>query len=288
MSSTLRTLFLASAAFLLAFAFTSALLFYQAKTSFSSEIASVSSESAIVKKNLSPQEIKEILLEFRNAVEAHPPNNSKPGCDLERFGTEYGGKWTCKRKNLEPGCVFYSFGIGHDYSFDEAFAKNQKCQGLAFDPSVVYKSQLADNVLFFPIGANMISRTELPTSWILTSPAKVRAWLQHKKISMLKMDCEGCEYKLAEDILDHDPTFFQYVDQFSVEFHISKFWIKSDREMHNLTLLLKILKDAGLSLILAEKGPCDASHQIYGCPQALLDVQFDCRLMCSNFFFARV
>lgn len=32
-----------------------------------------------------------------------------------------------------------------------------------------------------------------------------------------QMDCEGCEYALARDVLAEDPAFFHHVSQFAVE-----------------------------------------------------------------------
>ena len=41
----------------------------------------------------------------------------------------------------------------------------------------------------------------------------LRRALGHPHLAVLKMDCEGCEFTLARDILAHDPLFFGRVDQ---------------------------------------------------------------------------
>jgi hypothetical protein len=60
------------------------------------------------------------------------------------------------------------------------------------------------------------------------------------------MDCEGCEYSLAGDVLAEDPTFFSRVDQLAIEGQWSRVWMKSKSELFATARLLELLADAGL------------------------------------------
>jgi hypothetical protein len=57
----------------------------------------------------------------------------------------------------------------------------------------------------------------------VTSMPGLRRWLGHERVTILKADCEGCEYSLARDVLEEDPDFFQHIDQFTVEVHYSRY-----------------------------------------------------------------
>jgi len=139
------------------------------------------------------------------------------------------------------------------------------------------------------IGHSVIDM-DIDPKWTLSSAPEIRRFLGHKSIAVLKMDCEGCEYSLPEKILETDPSFFQHVTQFAVEIHVSKFWIKSQRHVNNLALLWKLLKQAGLELMGGDLTSCSPFHEASGCPEIFAEVNFPCesKLMCQNYFFARV
>ena len=60
------------------------------------------------------------------------------------------------------------------------------------------------------------------------------------------MDCEGCEYKLFEDVMAHDPLFFTRVDQFAIEVHLSKtIGASSDENVIMYGKLLALLHRSG-------------------------------------------
>jgi hypothetical protein len=52
-----------------------------------------------------------------------------------------------------------------------------------------------------------------------------------ERILVLKMDCEGCEYSIYTSVMEHDPNFFQRVDQFALEVHLSRVWIHGPKEV---------------------------------------------------------
>ena len=79
------------------------------------------------------------------------------------------------------------------------------------------------------------------------------------------MDCEGWEYSLGEDIALEDPQFFQSVDQFPAEVHVSQTWLDTEDALHSRGLLLLYLETAGLEVQHADVGPCHPDDEKPGC-----------------------
>lgn len=100
------------------------------------------------------------------------------------------------------------------------------------------------------------------------------------------MDCEGCEYALARDIIRDDPTFFQYVDQFVVEVHLPREWLNSTETVFYYGALLKMLDDNGFRLHDARALGCDPKHTKTGCFDP--DLCGGMLNMCHNYLFAKI
>ncbi|KXS19230.1 hypothetical protein M427DRAFT_472148 [Gonapodya prolifera JEL478] len=191
-------------------------------------------------------------------------------------------------------CTFYSFGISTEYAFDRDLATRWGCSGYAFDPSTDHRSTLTDRVLFFQIGATTLSESQSEKynwgkPWFVSSVPEIQKFFKHDQIDVLKMDCEGCEYALARDVAEHNPSFFHNVRQFTIEIHISKVWIKDSEHVHNLGLLFLQLEDAGLELMDADLEPCWTGHEAAGCDEEMVELGFPCKqlIMCQNYIFAR-
>jgi hypothetical protein len=215
-------------------------------------------------------------------------------CETKRFGQSEakpfpgGAHALCNIPPKKP-CLFYSFGISDDYNFDIDVANTWQCQGLAFDPSVVHKSQLHPNVTFHMIGAKTLSEED-DNHWpLVTSVTALKKCFKHK-INILKMDCEGCEFSLARDVENEMPDFFSTVDQVALEIHVSKFWIKTWTHVINLAKLFALLENNNLKLANAELVPCASYHEDFGCPSALIEAGYPCanKIMCQNLLFARI
>ncbi|KNC97099.1 uncharacterized protein SPPG_07493 [Spizellomyces punctatus DAOM BR117] len=229
------------------------------------------------------------------------PAKIEHACEIKRFGSGWGEHQLCnKPPSAQSGCVFYSFGIDQDYSFDLHLSKDWNCRGFMLDPTVAHPARIGNNLYFFSIGATLLQEKDLggagsamrgtaANKWQITSLPELKRWLGHKHINVLKMDCEGCEYALARDIAKQDPTFFHNVDQLAIEIHISKAWIKTDRHLHYLGLLYHMLKVAGLHLISSDITPCMAVDEAPGCPEFLVEAGYPCgpKKMCHNYLFSR-
>ena len=141
-----------------------------------------------------------------------------PGCALALFGVGYGGHEICNASIVHNPCIFHSFGIEQDFSFDLHVARQWNCRGVLLDPTVQHPEHPgnAQGLTFLKIGANSpVTRSK----WTSTNVPLLGLALGHPHLHILKMDCEGCEYQLAADIAKTRPNFFRHVDQFAFELH---------------------------------------------------------------------
>ena len=159
-----------------------------------------------------------------------------------RHGSEYGGWWICPL-GLGGESVVYSVGIGTDISFDLSLIETYGLAVYAFDPTPasiawVKAQQLPSRYkwqevgvaardgqapLFPPANPEHISHTLLHRAGTSSRPIQVEVrrvstimrGLGHTRIDVLKMDIEGSEYEVLEEILTNGLD----VNQLLVEFH---------------------------------------------------------------------
>lgn len=151
----------------------------------------------------------------------------------ERWGTEYGGFYIPTSFHKKDFLV-YSFGIGEDLSFSEeviqrggtvyAFdptpkaIKYVKSHDLFFDPRFHFFSYgLSDTNgeedFYLPLRTDFVSASVIQNQGVDNEhPIKVEMKnlrtimneLGHKEIDILKMDIEGSEFKVIDDIMNPD------------------------------------------------------------------------------------
>jgi FkbM family methyltransferase len=162
-------------------------------------------------------------------------------CETLTLGNQ-GAAWTFYPEGLSDRSVVYSFGVGEDISFDLALIHRLGVTVHAFDPTpraiAWVPSQAApDQFVFHPFGIagqdgvrqftppkneRNVSHTllqrdspwrsiEVPVQRVAT----IMRMLGHTRIDLLKMDIEGAEYEVVDDLLDSDIA----VEQLLVEFH---------------------------------------------------------------------
>ena len=160
----------------------------------------------------------------------------------ERLGTEYGGYVICPEL-IAPNSTVYSFGIGCDISFDTEMIEKFGVNDYAFDPTPrsidwVSTQQTPERFQFFSYGIGAHDGTAVfyppeNSEWVSHSlvvkeetvdkaievPIRrlitIMNQLGHDRIDVLKMDIEGAEYEVIDDILASNIEF----DQLVVEVH---------------------------------------------------------------------
>lgn len=163
-------------------------------------------------------------------------------CKKETLGSEYGSHTVCL-ENLSSDAVVYSAGIGEDISFDLAMIERVGATVHGFDPTPRSLEWLKtqdlpekfhvhgygfanfDGTAMFnpPKNPNHISHTILDRPETsegafevqLRRVATIAAELGHSAIDVLKMDIEGAEYDVLDDLEKGDLV----VNQLLIEFH---------------------------------------------------------------------
>ena len=148
-------------------------------------------------------------------------------CAKERYGSDYGG-WDIVTTGFDARSVVYSFGVGEDASFDLALIEKFNLVVHAFDPTpksiawvkrqklpgrfVMHGFGIAafdgDVTFHPPENPDHVSHTllERPATKAkaISVPVKrlgtIMKELGHDRIDVLKMDIEGAEYEVIEDI----------------------------------------------------------------------------------------
>ncbi len=159
-----------------------------------------------------------------------------------RFGSTYGG-WDVVIDDLDRNSIVYSFGVGEDATFDTALIDRFGLIIHAFDPTpksiqwvkkqgfsdhfVMHEYGLAarDGTISFhpPENPDHVSHTllERPETCdrAITVPVKrlstILGDLGHDRIDVLKMDIEGAEYEVVDDLRESEIRPRQIL----VEFH---------------------------------------------------------------------
>jgi Methyltransferase domain len=229
----------------------------------------ISSANKVIWDQMNPQEqtqamanVMPYIIEFVKELNATKQDqwwDFKRCTDID-FGKRGGNHHLCDLP--PPDCVFISFGISMDFSFDTDLADKWDCRGFAADPTVVHQSQLHKKVTFHNIAASTIKENynnegqTTKQEWWTTTVPSLKRFLKLPRISILKMDCESCEYALARDILLEEPMFFHSVDQFTFEVHLNTLWLNDVEQFYYYAMLFKLLHDAGLVLAGSSMGGC--------------------------------
>ena len=169
------------------------------------------------------------------------PGKDWNGCS-ERFGSQYGG-WDVAVDYINANSVIYSFGVGEDVTFDIELINRFGVTVHAFDPTpksidwvhgqnfpnnlVFHEYGIADfdgEINFYPpensahVSHTILDRAETSNQAITVPVKKLKTILQeldHHHIDLLKMDIEGAEYQVIDDLVRSDLRPMQLL----VEFH---------------------------------------------------------------------
>ncbi len=162
---------------------------------------------------------------------------------LSLGGTNGYGQWTVCPDALDEHSVVYSFGVGEDITFDLAIVEHFNLHLFAFDPTprsitFIECQPLPPRMRFHPWGIadrdgtarfNPPENPEHVSHTLLDRPstsehaievpvkrlAGIMGELGHDRVDILKMDIEGAEYDVIENIV----TSGIWIGQILVEFH---------------------------------------------------------------------
>lgn len=165
-------------------------------------------------------------------------------CKKRSLGNRY-ASFTINPDLISEGSLVYSFGIGTDISFDTEIIREFKVLVFAFDPTPKSINWLSGQALpkgfkAFPYGLAEFSGEA--TFYLPINPAHVSASLLfkqsdqkivvqvkrlkdivnelgHQKLDILKMDIEGAEYAVIDDILNSGVQIRQILIEFHHRFH---------------------------------------------------------------------
>jgi len=228
--------------------------------------------------------VRNALTNLGNLVKSRPPEL----CKIEVFGTGWGSHRLC-HTSYQKGCYSISYGVSDDWTFDQDVVTRLGCTSFLMDPTVQHNSVWAHQIYFSTWAAPSYHPDANP-SWVTMSPTRLKEALKIDRLSVLKMDCEGCEYALYNVTMNEDPSFFKTVDQFVFEVHLPRYWMSSVEVMNEFGKLLVMLEEAGLQFIHVELSSCSDDHEAHGCLPELLALGYPCSkgTMCQNFLFARI
>jgi len=163
-------------------------------------------------------------------------------CATERFGSEYGG-WQVITSGIDRNSIVYSFGVGEDASFDIGLIERFDLTVFAFDPTPrsiqwVATQKLPESFVMHPFGIaafdgdvkfNPPDNPEFVSHTVLDRPSTeeqaitvpvrrlstILRELGHDRIDVLKMDIEGAEYDVLDEMKENDIR----PNQILIEFH---------------------------------------------------------------------
>ena len=157
---------------------------------------------------------------------------------------EYYGGGSVYTKNINDKPIVYSFGIGEDVSFDLDFYKKFNYNIFCFDPTPksidwIKKQELLNSISFFEYGisnkndsvdfflpknpdhasGSILHQQNVNTDNKVTVQMNrlknIATELGHKHIDIIKLDIEGAEYEVLNDIVNSKLS----INQILVEFH---------------------------------------------------------------------
>ncbi len=193
-------------------------------------------------------------------------NHLKKGvaCKSVWYGQNYAGFFV-NPDLIHKNSIVYSIGIGENISFDLDIIQNHNCQVFAFDPtpkSINWVKQqgvisnfnfnnygISDKTgyvdFFLPKNPEHVSGSIHNESSCVNENSKVSVPMKtlsditnelgHNRIDVLKMDIEGSEYDVIDDILNSKIEIHQIL----IEFHDRFFENGKQRTMKSISALKK-------------------------------------------------
>ena len=196
-----------------------------------------------------------------------------PLIELGNRGT--GCAWTLCPGGLSAGSIVYSAGVGKDITFEHALASRFDCRVFLFDPSPTGMETMAlpENKIpqftFSPTalagkrgvlkfapprpgseeeGSWSVQRKDTATLEVPCTDLSTLLQINgHDHIDLLKIDIEGCEYEVIDDLLNRRIP----VKQLLVEFHYDNIHLPGIRRKDAIRAILK-MRRGGYHLLIRD------------------------------------
>ena len=160
-----------------------------------------------------------------------------------------GQKALCLDPEVRPEpekCLVYSFGIGNDFSFDEALEQYGCNEIFSFDPTLGAESHFHSKLnRFYDIGLGSHNHIA-DKNWAIRTLSSIHNILipthGDKIIDYLKIDIEGHEWDAIPQMISSG--MLNKVRQMTVEFHLPS--NSSLQEYRKMVAVVKSLEDAGM------------------------------------------
>lgn len=134
-----------------------------------------------------------------------------------------GGKVVCNWESLRARCetdphaaTIYSFGVRGDISFETDLIQRTGCAIHAFDHTVFGLPQPVPGIEFAQVG---LAPTDVAAPMLLSLPTLMQQ-RGHARIDMLKIDCEGCEWDVFQQL--NATGALPAIDQLFIELHFKQ------------------------------------------------------------------
>lgn len=129
-----------------------------------------------------------------------------PGLKFERLGKDNDGGYVVPVEALEKSDILLGYGIGSDNSFEDEFSLKYKKRSFGFDCGIRNIEAQSRLFSFIPhcIGsANHILKNQTASGYTSTFSQQISFLQIMDKDVFVKMDIEGGEYEVFDDILKH-------------------------------------------------------------------------------------
>ncbi|MGA2060511.1 MAG: FkbM family methyltransferase [Thermoguttaceae bacterium] len=178
------------------------------------------------------------------------PTRIRVQCSTLELGSSGYGTWTVCPDKVVRGGIVYSFGVGEDISWDLAMIERFGVTVHAFDPTprsaeFVKSQRLPDRFIHHEYGiaswdgtarfcppenpqwvSHTILEGQTTMSQSIEAPVRrfetIMSSLGHSRVDLIKMDIEGAEYSVIEDLLNGDPVAGGAV-QLLIEYHHGRY-----------------------------------------------------------------
>ena len=185
-----------------------------------------------------------------------------------------GYKWVCLDPELgllqTNSCLLYSFGVDHDWSFDDNVQRLQ-CEIHAFDPSIGQTDHRRSARISFHnvgIGGRDETREVRGRRWEMRTYSSLVTQLGHQRrtVHYLKVDVEGAEWDMFPHLLAQSPHLLHNVRQIGMEVHLGFEPRDRDAGLDRWRQYLSVfqrLETAGFRLFHAEMNPYTRPERLF-------------------------